>query len=387
MVGSAHVGEDLQGLSPQESEIPAPKRAAVVAAEDGTVAFGSSGAAGCYLSLFGKSGITYAYGYLNNDLTTKNDNRARCRSGTSYAKGLKNGQRVKAGEPIGLVGDSGEADGGPARLAFEALAADGAALDPNTLLPNAVRLLFAAPRKTAFALALTGTVVAQSRQRVRLKVLRLRFFPSGDQVSSVGRTIELTVAKGALFEQRTNGALRVVDAGLLRSTTRRLEIWTAPALSSLAAQRGAQGALRASRVLAPPTGAAPQPALASGSLGERAVSLAERFLGVPYVWAGADPLSGFDCSGLVMYVYGHLGISLPHASSLQWRRGKRIARRDLRPGDLVLFEPTRQGPGHVGLYVGKDRLVEAPHTGEVVKVSSLKKRAQSLGYVGSVRPY
>jgi cell wall-associated NlpC family hydrolase len=140
-------------------------------------------------------------------------------------------------------------------------------------------------------------------------------------------------------------------------------------------------------VLAPPSGTSPQPPLANGSLGDRAVALAERYLGVPYVWAGADPLSGFDCSGLVMYVYAQLGISLPHASSLQWRTGKRIARRDLRAGDLLLFEPTRQGPGHVGIYVGQGRFIEAPHTGEVVKFSSLNQRARALDYVGAVRPY
>jgi hypothetical protein len=132
--------------------------------------------------------------------------------------------------------------------------------------------------------------------------------------------------------------------------------------------------------------------LLHGSIGSRAVLIAERYLGVPYLWGGADPVSGFDCSGLVMYVYGQLGISLPHASSLQFLDGPHISRPDLVPGDLVFFYPGGSGappglPGHVGIYVGGGKFIQAPHTGDFVKISSLDDPSYALGYVGAARPW
>jgi hypothetical protein len=141
----------------------------------------------------------------------------------------------------------------------------------------------------------------------------------------------------------------------------------------------------------------PEPALTFGAVGAaagpagptglKAVAIAERYLGVPYVWGGADPAIGFDCSGLMMYAYGQLGISLPHFSGYQWFSGKRVAPGDLQPGDLVFFEPRSNGPGHVGMYVGGGAFIQAPHTGDVVKISSLREAAYALTYVGAVRPY
>jgi NlpC/P60 family len=390
VVGPARIGDTPAAGSPA-STILAAKRAPVVAAEDGVVSFGKSTDAGCSLTLDGLSGATYVYGYLNNDLTTGNDNRGKCRAGTAYPKALKNGQLVRAGDPVGYVGDSGDADGGPAQLFFQVSAADGSTVVPADLLAGASRLLFAAPRRSSYALALTGTVGALGTQQVKLKISRVRVFPGGDAISNLKRTVELTIAGGAHFLQRVNGVLRTVDAGLLRSSTRKIEVWTRPGLSTLAAEKAAKGALRVSRVLVPPSTPAIVPA-PGASLGVRAVSIAERFLGVPYLWAGADPISGFDCSGFVMYVYGQLGISMLHASSKQFREGHRIARANLKAGDLVFFEPGGSGappglPGHVGMFVGGDRMIEAPHTGEVVKFSSLAQRAKALKYLGAVRPY
>jgi NlpC/P60 family protein len=125
-----------------------------------------------------------------------------------------------------------------------------------------------------------------------------------------------------------------------------------------------------------------------GSTGARAVAIAERFLGVRYVWGGASPLSGFDCSGLVMYVYAQLGIHLTHFSGAQWNEGTRIlSPDDLAPGDLVFFHPGPSGPGHVGIYIGGGQFIHAPHTGDVVKISSLNDADYSFSYVGAVRPY
>ena len=106
------------------------------------------------------------------------------------------------------------------------------------------------------------------------------------------------------------------------------------------------------------------------------VGVALSYVGVPYVWAGASP-SGFDCSGLVMYAYAQLGVSLPHSSYAMWNMGVAVPEDQLEPGDLVFFN----GLGHVGIYVGGGYFVHAPHTGTVVQVSSLS----SDSYVGARR--
>lgn len=128
------------------------------------------------------------------------------------------------------------------------------------------------------------------------------------------------------------------------------------------------------------------PALAGNGLGAQAVALAEHFLGVPYVWAGASP-SGFDCSGLLMYVYGLLGVKLPHYSGYQWYSGPHVAADQLRPGDIVFFHASANGPQHEGIYIGSGAFIHAPHTGDVVKISSLYDPQYALSYVGAVRPY
>ena len=96
------------------------------------------------------------------------------------------------------------------------------------------------------------------------------------------------------------------------------------------------------------------------------VGIAMRYLGVPYVWGGSSP-SGFDCSGFVAYVYAQVGVSLPHYTGAQWNVGVPVSRSDLQPGDLVFFD----GLGHVGIYIGGNAFIHAPHTGDVVKISSI----------------
>ena len=96
------------------------------------------------------------------------------------------------------------------------------------------------------------------------------------------------------------------------------------------------------------------------------VGIAMQFLGVPYVWGGASP-SGFDCSGFVMYVYAKVGVSLPHNAAMQFGYGSPVSRANLQPGDLVFFN----GLGHNGIYIGGNQFIHSPHTGDVVKISSL----------------
>jgi cell wall-associated NlpC family hydrolase len=110
------------------------------------------------------------------------------------------------------------------------------------------------------------------------------------------------------------------------------------------------------------------------------VGIAMRYLGTPYVWGGSGP-GGFDCSGLVAYVYGQVGVSLPHYTGAQWNVGVPVSRSDLQPGDLVFFD----GLGHVGIYVGGGQFIHAPHSGDVVKISSLGESWYSSTYVGARR--
>jgi cell wall-associated NlpC family hydrolase len=127
---------------------------------------------------------------------------------------------------------------------------------------------------------------------------------------------------------------------------------------------------------APAPVAAPSPISASGH--PQAATIAMQYLGVPYVWGGGSP-SGFDCSGLVMYVFAQLGIALPHYAAAQFGVGEPVARDQLQPGDLVFFD----GLGHVGIYIGGGEMIHAPHTGDVVKISPLSEFGAS--YVGARR--
>ena len=105
------------------------------------------------------------------------------------------------------------------------------------------------------------------------------------------------------------------------------------------------------------------------------VGIAMHYLGVPYVWGGASP-RGFDCSGLVMYVFAQIGVSLPHSSYAQAAMGTPVSISQLQPGDLVFFT----GASHVGIYIGGGQFIHAPHTGDVVKISSLSGYYTSAFY-------
>ena len=108
------------------------------------------------------------------------------------------------------------------------------------------------------------------------------------------------------------------------------------------------------------------------------VSIALQYLGVPYVWGGASPATGFDCSGFVMYVFAQLGVSLPHHAASMYAYGTPVPYDQLAPGDLVFFS----GLGHMGIYIGNGQFVHAPHTGDVVRISYL---ADHGSYVGARR--
>ena len=98
--------------------------------------------------------------------------------------------------------------------------------------------------------------------------------------------------------------------------------------------------------------------------------IAAKELGVPYRYGGSSP-GGFDCSGLVAWVYGRLGVALPHNAAAQYAYGTPVDRRHLRPGDLVFFH----GLGHVGLYIGHGQMIHAPQSGQSVEIQALAARS------------
>ena len=118
-----------------------------------------------------------------------------------------------------------------------------------------------------------------------------------------------------------------------------------------------------------------------GGGGAEAVAAAESQIGVPYVWAGATPGVGFDCSGLTMWAWAHAGVSLSHSAADQYAEPMHVPLSDLQPGDLLFY---REGGtiGHVTMYVGPGEMVQAMETGTNIQVTGI----WTSGLVGAGRP-
>jgi hypothetical protein len=247
---------DARGQGAHEgNDILAPRRALALAAEAGTVKFHTtSSRAGCMLYLDGKSGTEYLYIHLNNDLGDGNDNRGRCVPGVAYAKGLRNGATVAAGEPIGYVGDSGDADGIHPHLHFEVHPGGGGAVSPFPYLRKAKRLLFAAEVGTMFTLALTGRVENAAGEALNVTIDLVRQWPGGRRIKQAGQKVAVSVPATASIEGVGAAMTSVAPFPALELLTKGLPVtvWTAPAKVTLAAQVGAKGALSAARVVVKP---------------------------------------------------------------------------------------------------------------------------------------
>ena len=226
--------------SHQGIDIVAPRKALAIAVETGRVKFHvTSSRAGCMLYLNGDSGTTYLYIHLNNDLGMTNDNRGGCKPGVSFAPGLKSGMKVAAGQPVGFVGDSGDANGISPHLHFEMHPNDGASINPYTHLNRAWRLLFAAPPRGQTSLWLKGDVMTQQTEALRLMVRSLGVRTTGLKLNGIARPVSLTLSPFTEIEKAV-GTL----AGDKRAT-----IWTELFLNTLDAQLGKPGAITARRVL------------------------------------------------------------------------------------------------------------------------------------------
>ena len=214
----------------------------------------------------------------------------------------------------------------------------------------------------------------------------------GQQALSFEHAVQAREQQLKQLEQKREQAVREIDAKqrmvaselahqkrLLASIhTTISQLQAQEAARERAARAAAEARLKAeiaARQAAPPPQSPSAPTLTppppvsvptggSGAGHAAAAQIALRYLGVPYVWGGASP-SGFDCSGLIMYVYAQLGISLPHYTVAQWNATQPIS--SPAPGDLVFFD----GLGHVGIYIGGGKFVDAPHSGSVVRIDSM----------------
>jgi hypothetical protein len=220
------------------NDVLAPKKSTVVAVEDGKIKFWTTSArAGCMLYLYGVSGTTYLYIHLDNDVTMANDNRGKCVPGGSFWPGLKDGQKVVAGQAIGYVGDSGDADGTP-QLHFEVHPNDGPPVNPYPYLNAATRVLFAAPPGSAVTLSLKGRVLLASAMTLKMKVDAATVFPVGITLLGLRKPMVLTITKTALVGR---ASLRAGKTAI---------VLTQPAKTSLETQAAEDGAFSVARIVA-----------------------------------------------------------------------------------------------------------------------------------------
>jgi cell wall-associated NlpC family hydrolase len=124
---------------------------------------------------------------------------------------------------------------------------------------------------------------------------------------------------------------------------------------------------------------------APSATAQHAIQVAAQYLGTPYHFGGANPQTGFDCSGLAQYAYGQSGVALPRVAADQYTVGQPIDRASLQPGDLIFFHDSTGYIHHEGIYLGGDQFMQAPHTGDVVKISSLDEPYYAGQFAGGRR--
>ena len=218
------------------------------------------------------------------------------------------------------------------------------------------------------------------RQVVQLKGAKERQSDLMAQIAAERRSIESQLAQRRSLLASVQSEIARLEAA---ERARSLQLAQARQRAQQArASASAASASTSSAAAEPVVGVAastPEATVAPPSTHGGVVGIAMQYLGVPYVWGGASP-SGFDCSGLIMYAYAQIGVSLPHSTYALWGMGVPVSQSQLQPGDIVFFS----GLGHAGIYAGGGTFVHAPHTGDVVKVSSMSGWYAS-SYVGARR--
>ena len=259
VVAATHYTDDFGAPRPsgshQGNDIMAKKRSPVVAVEAGRVVkYGRSSNAGCMLYLYGRSGTMYMYIHLNNDRTLRNDNRGGCRNRISYAPGLKSGDRVGAGELIGYVGDSGDANGIASHLHFEVHPKGGSAVSPYRYLRRAHKHLYARPAggvyerlKVRILGRVARTALDLDPPRVRVRVTHVRL-PNG-WTARPARDVSLSVPPEAVMRRavtpQTYEAITLDDFG----RDDRVTVWTNQFPEKVAWARASWGLLTVRDIL------------------------------------------------------------------------------------------------------------------------------------------
>jgi len=237
-----HAGIDIENV---------PWRTPVVAAEAGRVRWHTtSWRAGCMLYLYGKSGTTYLYIHLNNDLTEASEDKGGCKLGTAYA--VEDGAKVTAGEQIAWNGDSGDAEGNY-HLHFEVHPGDGADVNPYPYLNSATRVLFPGRVGEPFALGVRGVPVAAGAGTLELRATGVRWWPGGRWTPVVReRMLTFGVAGSAVVDESLVDALAGATRRTLQSRPASVvTVYTEAAKVTAAALRGEPGALVARRITRP----------------------------------------------------------------------------------------------------------------------------------------
>lgn len=121
------------------------------------------------------------------------------------------------------------------------------------------------------------------------------------------------------------------------------------------------------------------------SIGQKVAKLVEQQVGAPYLYGGDTPM-GFDCSGLVYYVYAEAGVVLPRTAEGQYNATPRVARDRLEPGDILFFSSDSGTLMHEGIYIGSRWFVHAPETGKTVSSARLDSAYWRAHYLGAGRP-
>jgi peptidoglycan DL-endopeptidase CwlO len=218
-----------------------------------------------------------------------------------------------------------------------------------------------------------------NRFRADMRRARTRLRHARDRQAELvaERAAYKTSIQGKLAErQQMLSSIKSEIAAIRAAEQRRQAQLAAQARARLAAPQPLIPDLATSEPSTPaPTALPPAPAAKYGGV----VGIAMQYLGIPYVYGGSSP-SGFDCSGFIMYVFSQVGVSLPHNAAAQYGYGTPVDRSQLQPGDLVFFN----GLGHAGIYVGGGSFIHSPHTGDVVKISSMSGWYSST-YVGARR--
>jgi cell wall-associated NlpC family hydrolase len=239
------------------------------------------------------------------------------------------------------------------------------------------------------------------------------------QATATEQVARTSLAEAGTLKEQANAALEVAtnaeisaraQAADLTTQQTQLQTQLATAQQQLTTMIGERAAAERVAAVAPPApkptpppapapsgDATPSAGPGSSSAAQTAINAAKRYLGTPYAWGGGgtagpgpglDPdkgVIGFDCSGLTQYSYGQAGISIPRNSRSQYASLPKVSSDDLQAGDLVFWGSGGSDPGsieHVAIYLGGNQVIQAPQSGDVVKIS----RMWWTGYVGAVRP-